>query len=281
MLELAVLGNPIEHSLSPIIHNFFAKETNIQISYEKILVQDEFESFINTFKKHAYGCNVTIPFKEDAYKIADKLSDEAKIAKAVNTLLFKDNIIYGHNTDGLGLILDFKDKGISLLNKKILLIGAGGASLGILKPLFDSNILDITLVNRTKEKALYLRDYFVQEIKNTKDIFHVLSLDSLNNNLDLSFDIIINASASSLYNELPNISDAILKKAHCVYDLMYTKDGDTIFTKHCRELNVQHSIQGLGMLIRQAALSFELWTEKKVNTLSCEQYMLSYLKENR
>lgn len=280
MIELAVLGNPIEHSLSPIIHNFFAQETNTNISYKKILVQSEFESFINTFKKHAHGCNVTIPFKEEAYKIADKLSDEAKIAKAVNTLFFKDNIIYGHNTDGLGLILDFKDKGISLLNKKILLIGAGGASLGILKPLFDANILDITLVNRTKEKALYLREYFVNEFKNTKNIFNVLSLDSLNNS-DLSFDIIINASASSLYNELPNVSDVILKKAYCVYDLMYTKYGDTIFTKYCKDLKVQHSLQGLGMLIRQAAFSFKLWTNREVNALSCEQYMLSYLKENR
>ena len=273
MRYYAVFGNPIEHSLSPLIHSYFAKEAKLDLTYDKILVNDKFEDSAKLFFKKGQGCNITVPFKQDAYKFANTLSDRAKLSGAVNTLKKLDDGTYlGDNTDGAGLCLDFKLKDITLSNKKILIIGSGGATRGIIGPLFDCGVESITLVSRTFYKTKELVDAM------PFDKLYASDFDSLNSSTS-TFDIVINASSSSLHNELPKINDTILSKAYCVYDLMYSHDGSTIFTKKAKSLGVAHAFDGLGMLICQAALAFKLWTCVDANISGAYNYLQEYLNK--
>lgn len=273
MRYYAVFGNPIEHSLSPLIHTYFAKEAKIDLVYDKILVKGKFVDSANLFFKEGSGCNITVPFKQDAFYFANTLTTRATLSGAVNTLKKLDDGTYlGDNTDGAGLCLDFKLQDITLTNKKILVIGAGGATRGIIGPLLDSSVEFITIVSRT-----YSKTYDLVNSMSFENL-HAIDFESLNSS-DRIFDIVINASSSSLHNELPQISDTILSKAYCVYDLMYSKDGTTIFTKKAKSLGVNHAFDGLGMLICQAALAFKLWTGVDANIPGAYNFVQEVLNQ--
>ena len=245
-----VFGNPVEHSLSPQLHTFFATCTHQDLEYTKCKVEEgKFKQQADEFFSHGgLGCNITVPCKIDAYNYADELTDYAKAAGAVNTLKkLSDGRILGDNTDGRGLVYDLKRLNFPLQGAKILIIGAGGAAKGILKPIVDCAPLSVTIANRTYEKAVELARDYKEVSASTFD------------NLSPVFNIIINATSSSLKDELPKVADEVLKNASFVYDLMYKKTGQTVFTQHAKELLVPHAYDGFGMLIGQALLSFELW----------------------
>lgn len=267
--QFAVFGNPIEHSLSPIIHNFFAQSLGLTVSYDKIKVESDFQKICSNFLTHAQGCNVTLPFKQEAFLLAHELSDRAKKAKACNTLKKQaDNSIYGDNTDGAGLVLDLLDLGLDFKAKDFLIIGAGGAVRGILDEIYKEQVGSISVYNRTYEKALALVD----------DFSYIKVVDT--KSLKEHYDVIINASSSSIYNTLPQIDDNLYSKASFVYDLMYTATGDTIFTQKAKALGCPNCHDGLGMLIGQAAFAFKLWTDIMPSIAKTKEYMRQYLQEH-
>lgn len=249
-----VMGNPIAHSLSPEIHNYFAKICNQDISYDRVLVQDgQFASLASKlFASGVCGCNITVPCKLDAYNFADELTDYAKAAGAVNTLKRLDNgKILGDNTDGRGLMADLERLGCQISGKRVLIVGAGGAARGILLPILDKKPELLAIVNRNELKAFEL----AKEHPGVKVVLY--------SSLKPQYDVIINATSASLKGDLPPIADEVIAKASFVYDLMYKQDGNTAFVEKARSLGVKESHDGLGMLLGQAALSFELWTQQR------------------
>ena len=250
----AVFGNPIAHSMSPKIHTYFAKQTGESMDYTTVLVPaGEFCKTADEFFKNAKGCNITVPCKLDAFKYADELTPEAQAAGAVNTLKkLSDGKVIGHNTDGLGLVADLKRQQVLLKDARILILGAGGAARGIIKPLLAEKPSSMTVVNRTIDKAADLAQCF--------GIGH-----SSYTELSGNYDVIINATSSSLSASLPPLDCNILSQAYAVYDLMYSKDGTTIFTQKARELGCQVVSDGFGMLIMQAACSFSFWRGVEVD----------------
>ena len=267
--KYAVFGNPIAHSLSPLIHSFFAKTLNEDIEYGRVLVEEGcFVKAAEAFKASGgKGFNVTAPCKIDAFNYVDKLSDAAKTAGAVNTVKFTKDGILGDNTDGVGFISDLKRLKAKLEGANVLLIGAGGAAQGILYPLVKSDAAKITVVNRTASKASALADKVNCEKVDAQDF------DSLTGD----FSVIINASSSSLFKELPPLGDAFIKKADFVYDLAYTKEGSTVFTQKAQSLGVKSAFDGLGMLIMQAAASYEIWRCVRPDVEATITYMRSVL----
>jgi len=254
----AVMGNPIEHSLSPRIHLAFANETNQRLSYEAVLVKTgEFQQGVSLFfAEGGKGLNVTVPFKQEAWALAEELSPHAELAHAVNTLLKNEKgTLQGHNTDGLGLIRDIKSNNNgSLKGKKILVVGAGGAARGILLPLLNEAPESICVVNRTQSKAQELAELFSKYGNIRACGFEKLGIDSPNKKVDW----IINASSSSLRGELPPIPKDILNDGAACYDLMYGPK-ETVFCQWARQAGAKKVMDGLGMLVEQAAESFYLW----------------------
>ncbi len=258
MYKLAVFGNPIKHSLSPSIHTQFAKQTGCDVSYDKILTPiDGFKESAKSFiDKGANGFNITVPFKLDAYQLATKLTLNAKTAGAVNTIKVQDNQLIGENTDGIGLVKDLTDNlGIDLNNKIILILGAGGATQGVLLPLLQQNPRRVMIANRTASKAEKLKHDFSQYGKTCGFGLEKIKHDPV--------DIIINATSASLDGQMPKIANGCANGAIC-YDLMYGKQ--TPFMDWAQQNNASMVADGLGMLVEQAASSFEFWTEKKPNT---------------
>ncbi len=249
--KYAVVGNPIEHSLSPQIHHLFAKATHQDIVYEKQLIAPgNFKAAIHALiKTGVKGVNVTVPFKQDAFTVATDLSEAAKAAGAVNTLSFIDNNqIVGDNTDGAGLVKDIKTNlGFSLQHKNILLVGAGGAARGVILPLLHAHPKSLTLTNRTIEKAYELQQNF-------KNKFQVIASTKLNE----PYDIIINATSMGLQaRQAFFLNPAILTGNTLCYDMMYGKPS--AFLEWAYEHKAGLSADGLGMLVEQAALAFEVW----------------------
>jgi len=249
--QYRVFGNPIEHSRSPEIHHIFASKKQQNINYQKQLVDiDDFSNAIADFiDKDGKGVNVTVPFKEQALAIADELTDRASLAGAVNTLTFKNGKIFGDNTDGEGLVQDLITNKVTLKNRRILLLGAGGAARGVLLPLLAHNPLSIVIANRTVSKADILCQHFADSR------LSALGYQDLE---QLSFDIIINATSASLSGHLPPISTSIISQNVVCYDMVYGKD-ETPFLKWAKEHGAIKVIDGLGMLVGQAAVSFEVW----------------------
>ncbi len=248
----AVFGNPIGHSKSPFIHTLFARQTNQHLTYTAELAPvDGFEQAARTFfAQDGRGCNVTVPFKEQAYQFADRLTERAQLAGAVNTLKkLDDGLIIGDNTDGEGLVQDLLQYQVPLKGAKILLIGAGGAARGVIKPLLDQGPKQIIITNRTFEKALQLEQVF-QDYGTVK----ALQMSSI----DSSFDVVINSTSASLNGELPQISSAIISSDTVAYDMMYGK-GRTAFNQWAIDHGAMRAYDGLGMLVGQAAESFMLW----------------------
>ncbi len=248
----AVFGNPISHSKSPLVHSLFAKEFGINLVYDAVHVEvGGFEQAVSGFHANGgNGLNVTVPFKLNAWKLADELSERAKLAGAVNTLSL-ESIVKGDNTDGAGLVRDIETNlAVTFENTNVLIVGAGGAVRGILSPVLEQEPNQIVIANRTKDKAVALAEIFSS--------YGNIQASALHEAGSMSFDIIINATSTGIHGELPEISPRIFNNAHLVYDLMYGKDP-TPFMNWADKNGVEQVSDGLGMLVEQAAESFRIW----------------------
>ncbi|MBI5450396.1 MAG: shikimate dehydrogenase [Gammaproteobacteria bacterium] len=260
--QYAVIGNPIAHSKSPLIHAEFARQTRQQLIYTAIQVDaGGLAPAVGNFQAGGgKGLNITVPFKRDAWELSDELSLEAERAGAVNTLLFTvDGRRYGHNTDGIGLVRDItvNHQGI-LTGKKILILGAGGAVRGILHPLLAHHPRQIYIANRTPDRAAALASAFSSDrLTLQAGGFADIPVDR--------FDLIINGTAASLHDELPPLPPQIIGPDSWCYDMMYGK-GLTVFLQWARQQGADHLLDGLGMLVEQAAESFLLWRNVRPDT---------------
>jgi len=249
----AVFGNPIAHSKSPAIHAAFAAAAGQDMVYEARLAPvDGFAQAVAEFvAAGGKGANVTVPFKEDAFRLATRLSDRAARAGAVNTLAFADGEVFGDNTDGAGLVRDITlNLGYSLRGRRILLLGAGGASRGVIAPLLAEMPAALSIANRSADKAVKLAEVF-------SDIAPVNggSFDDL---VGKSFDLLINATSASLAGASLPLPPGIFAPGALAYDMMYGK-GETPFLRQAREQGAARGADGLGMLVEQAAEAFFVW----------------------
>lgn len=254
MDRYAVFGNPIAHSLSPTIHTAFAKQFGQELSYTKELVEEgQFTIAADDFfASGGLGLNITVPFKEDAYRYAHHLSSRAKLAGAVNTLIRqKDGQVLGDNTDGVGLITDITQHlNWDIRNKRVLILGAGGAVRGVLEPLLAQLPQQLWLANRTLKKAEILAQQF-------RAYGEVHACDY--GKVEGPFDLIINGTSASLSGQLPPLSKAWLAEHAACYDMAYKRQQLTPFLEWAQQQNVNRLADGLGMLVSQAAESFRLW----------------------
>jgi len=250
----AVIGNPISHSKSPIIHTLFAAQTGQDMRYEARLAPlDGFVQSVKEFQNAGgRGLNVTVPFKLEAYALADCLSLRAQRAGAVNTLLFKpDGSIEGDNTDGMGLVRDLHHQGIIIKDAAILILGAGGAVRGVLAPLLAEQPTRLVIANRTADKAVQLAQDFADLSPNIQGCGY-------NELHGKHFDIIINGTSASLSGELPPLPDNLLKLGGIAYDMAYGNEP-TPFQRWAEAHGASKALDGFGMLLEQAAESFYLW----------------------
>ncbi len=248
MHRFAVIGNPIAHSLSPRIHIHFAQQIDAQIDYEKVRIE-EFNTALPALKQTYRGINVTVPFKVDAYGCATQLSRSAQQSGAVNTLFFSEDTIFGDNTDGIGLCNDLvHNKQIEITDKVILIIGAGGASRGIIPALLAHQPKCIMIANRTTEKARALAQDFAHLGKTCG-----FGLEKIKG---APVDIIINTTSVGLGGQVPDIAPECARGA-VFYDLSYGKT--TEFMQWAVAHHAQDVYDGWGMLVEQAACSFILW----------------------
>lgn len=255
-----VFGNPIAHSKSPRIHTLFAAQTGEAVEYAAFLSEpEEFAQDVMMFLvADGKGCNITVPFKQEAWELADELSGYAARAKAVNTLAFRaDGTLFGANTDGIGIVRDLQQNhGILLQGKRILLLGAGGAVRGVLQPILEAQPASLFIANRTAGKAVELADDFT-EFGNVSGG----GFDAING----QFDLIINGTAASLQGELPPLPAGCLAEGGCTYDMMYGVKP-TAFVEWGREQGAAQSLDGLGMLVEQAAEAFFIWRGVRPDT---------------
>lgn len=263
--HFAVIGNPIHHSLSPQIHAAFAKENGLDIYYEAVLSPvDQFKNTMHQLIQQKFtGANVTLPFKKEAYQLATTHSSHARIAAAVNTFEFKEDEIIGHNTDGIGLVRDLEQNLVThLKNKKILLIGAGGAAEGVIYSMLEKKPSELTLTNRTIEKS--------NVIQNKMDVY-AKSFDVNLNVIDIAkcphqyFDVIINATSASLINAELHMDPKVFHEGCLAYEMLYGKETSFISAAKSQGSKVS---DGLGMLVEQAAEAFLIWHHIKPHTKS-------------
>lgn len=259
----AVFGNPISHSLSPKIHAHFARETGENLRYEALLAPlDNFPAFLRDFaaqNAHFRGANITVPFKEEAFLLSNRRTARAELAGAVNTLSFSAEGILGDNTDGAGLLADIRDfLGVEITDKRILILGAGGATRGIIAPLLAENPAHIVIANRTLLRAEKLCDFFADD-KLTSAAFNALA--------GRSFDLIINATAASLAGDKLNLPQGIFAPKSLAYEMMYGKNllEKSAFCQQAQQEGAEIA-DGLGMLVEQAAEAFFAWRGVRPNT---------------
>lgn len=250
MKQFAVIGNPIAHSKSPEIHAAFAAQFDIALHYAKLLADEgKFIPTATQFFERGSGANVTVPFKEEALKFADELSQDAQLAGAVNTLSRQDGSIKGDNTDGIGLVTDIQhNHGCTLVGKKVLIIGAGGAARGVILPIAREHPASITLANRTHSKATELAANFSE----------YGSIESIElSQLSTPYDIVINATSASLSGQGLELASDIFHSETLAYDMMYASQPSAFM--QLANNNDANAVDGLGMLVEQAAKSFEIW----------------------
>ena len=275
MLRFAVVGNPVSHSRSPLIHRLFASQTGKQLQYTREQAPvDGFAGFVkHFFETGGAGLNITVPFKEQAFELAEIHSERALRARAVNTL-YQDaqQRLCGDNTDGIGLIRDLRDNHeISIAGRRILVIGAGGAVRGALGNLADEAPDSITLVNRTVSRAAAVQQEFSALAK--------ISARSFEDRLDGPFDLVINGTSTGLQGQAPPLSAVAVGTQTCCYDMMYG-DQDTPFMAWARQRGAAQVIDGLGMLVEQAAESFAIWLQVVPETASVIEQLRSSLGDS-
>lgn len=249
----AVAGNPVEHSLSPQIHTLFAQQTDQDLAYSRLLLFAEgFQQGVRDFfAEGGAGLNITVPFKEVAFRMAERLSERAKLAEAVNTLKIEpDGTLSGDNTDGAGLVCDIRDNHqISFQGKRILILGAGGAVKGVLGPILKEQPEQVVIANRTAKKAEQLAKQYQ-------------SLGAIvGGGFDVEgegFDLVINGTSASLGGEVPPIPKQVIGAQTVVYDMMYGAKP-TVFLTWAEAQGAGKVIDGLGMLVEQAAEAFCFW----------------------
>lgn len=258
----AVIGNPINHSKSPLIHTEFAKQTGQDLDYiTRKIPLDDLAAGLKQLQAEGFkGINITVPFKEQAWQQVSDKSPHAHRAGAINTIIFNDNgTLTGDNTDGMGLCRDLiNNHHIELKGKRLLLLGAGGAARGVIEPLLQYQPSSLFIANRTASKAADLSTLFA-------DFGNVQGggYDAISG----SFDVIINATAASLNGEVPPLPDNVLSSNSVCYDMMYSK-SDTAFITWAKQHGATKAIDGLGMLVEQAAISFRLWRGVEPETQS-------------
>jgi shikimate dehydrogenase len=273
-----VLGNPIAHSKSPLIHARFAELTGQVLGYERLLTPlDGFAATLaQLVRSGARGCNVTVPFKFEAFEAASTRSDRAQLAQAANTLVLDDGAIHADNTDGVGLVHDIQhNAGVALAGRDVLLIGAGGAGAGVLGPLLAAGPRRLVLVNRTRARADALAQFHRAHpslqgvLQNTELLTQDLHA------LEGDFDVIVNASASSLAGAGVPVNGRVLKPGALACDLMYGPAAAG-FMAWAREHGAAPR-DGLGMLVEQAAESFALWRKVRPPSAQVLQEMRALL----
>jgi shikimate dehydrogenase len=248
----AVMGNPINHSKSPQIHSAFAEQTEQDLIYSAILVPlEKFKDEADNFFRSGLGLNITVPFKEDAWQYADTYSSRALRAGAVNTLIKKeDGSVHADNTDGVGIVRDITlNHGCAIAGKRVLVLGAGGAVRGILEPVLEEKPLQVVVANRTVSKAQNL----------AKDFADIGKISGCGfDEVEGQFDLIINGTSASLSGELPPVPASVIHQETTCYDMMYGAEP-TVFNQWAAGLNAAATLDGLGMLVEQAAESFNAW----------------------
>lgn len=272
--KYGVVGNPIAHSRSPEIHQRFAQQAHHHLSYERIEAPlDGFEDKALTLREAGYGgLNVTLPFKIDAAKLADDLTSRARLAGAVNTLKFDGDTIIGDNTDGIGFVCDLRERlKFSLSNCTVLILGAGGVVRGLIGSVLDESPRWIAVANRSHKRAEELAEEFGVEA------IHFDEIPAEH------FDLIINGTTTSLQNEAPAIDPDTFNDCALAYDLVYSAEP-TPFMRLAESGGAKLVVDGLGMLIEQAAESFLLWRGVRPNTgaVYCElrELLKSQLSEH-
>ncbi|WP_168396012.1 shikimate dehydrogenase [Acinetobacter indicus] len=252
--QFAVVGNPIEQSRSPELHHAFAEKTGVDLVYRKRLAPlDGFEANIRKFfAEGGVGMNVTVPFKEQAFALCDVLSERAKTAKAVNTLWMQDGQLHGDNTDGQGLVDAIRALNWNLNNTEILIIGAGGATRGVIYPLVQAGVKKVVIANRTLARAEQLVADLQQAVPQAE--LSAIGLDALAG----EFDIVINATSASLSGDALILPDA-LQFQHA-YEMAYGKPSSFLEQAKARQIPTS---EGFGMLVGQAIESFSIWNGVK------------------
>lgn len=271
MDRYAVIGNPIAHSKSPEIHGLFAHQTGQQLTYEKLW--SELDAFAATaqafFGAGGRGLNVTVPFKEEAFSLADRLTERACLAGAVNTLAMQeDGRLLGDNTDGAGLTADVIGQGWRIDGGRILLIGAGGAVRGVIGPLLQHKPLCLVIANRTAEKAQQLAS-----------LFHDLGPVRACGLKDLAgerFDLVINGTSAGLSGQMPELPGELFAPGASAYDMVYGA-APTAFMQWALDQGAERVSDGLGMLVAQAAEAFYVWRGVRPETASVESALRSQL----
>ena len=265
-----VMGYPVSHSRSPIIHRLFAAQTEQNVQYELLQVPPEkLESAIGQFKRTGgKGLNVTLPHKSEVAKLVDELSERAEIAGAVNTLVFRDSGLYGDNTDGIGLVRDLTDNlEFELDGAEVLILGAGGATRGIVQPLLTAGVGTLTIANRTRSRADALAQHF--------SAFGSVSACRFNDIRDGRYDLIINATSAGVKGDTPPYPEEAVTDLTVCYDLSYALKK-TPFAEWAAAAGAARSVMGWGMLVEQAAESFFLWRDVRPDTAE----VLKQLKVN-
>lgn len=266
----AVFGNPVGHSRSPDIHHAFAAQRSDNLVYERIEAPvDDFAAAVATFFDHkGCGANVTVPFKEQAHDLCDRLSQRARQAGAVNTLWRADGQLQGDNTDGAGLVADLcHNQGWRLAGRRVLLLGAGGAVRGVLGPLLAQGPSKVVIANRTVARAEALVTRF-------SDLGVPLSAVGLSQ-LQGPFDVLINAISAGLHDEMPNLDATLVGPDTVAYDMLYGAEP-TPFIRWAEHHNAKASCDGLGMLVEQAAEAFHVWRGWRPDTAP----VLAQLRKN-
>jgi shikimate dehydrogenase len=248
-----VIGNPVAHSKSPLIHTAFAQQTGQDVCYERLLAPlDGFVNAVRNFQAEGgNGANVTVPFKEAAWQLADTMTPRARLAGAANTLVFTDLGIHADNTDGVGLVTDIqKNLGYALAGRRVLVMGAGGAARGVIAPILAALPAFVVIANRTMAKAEALRTLFTP--------FGIVEAANYQALAGMQFDCVINATSASLAGQVIDLPDALFATGSLVYDMMYAVQP-TPFMQYAQQHGAAQVADGLGMLVEQAAVAFYLW----------------------
>jgi shikimate dehydrogenase len=251
--KYCVFGNPISHSKSPFIHSAFARQTRQDIEYTAMLATIEgfADAVANFIATGGRGANVTVPFKQDAFQLVTRLTARAELAGAANTLVFEGDSIIGDNTDGVGLLRDIMvNLGFPISDKRILLLGAGGAARGVIAPLLEQQPQSVAIANRTASRAAALAEHFTHLGPVSGCGYSELG--------GRSFDIVIDATSAALSGTMQALPAGTFAPGSLAYEMMYGR-GETPFQRLARNQGAAMISDGLGMLVEQAAESFFVW----------------------